>query len=155
MPIEIEHKYLVADSSYKSLASEVHHISQGYISTVKERTVRVRTYDDKGYITVKGSVVGATRPEFEYEIPLADAEDMLRNICEQPIIQKDRYIVPFGGNKWEVDEFGSNLKGLIVAEIEIPNEDYAYSLPPFAGKNVTGDPRYYNSNLASATELPK
>lgn len=155
MALEIEHKYLVQNDSYKNMATECHHIMQGYISTDKERTVRVRIYDSKGYITIKGSVAGATRMEFEYEIPHNDAYTLLHQLCQKPIIDKHRHIVNFEGEKWEIDEFDGHLSGLVVAEIEIPDEGHSYSLPPFVGKNVTGDARYYNSNLISATSAPE
>ena len=139
MATEIEHKYLVNDDSYKAMATERHNITQGYLSRDKGRTIRVRVIDEQ-----------AARPEFEYDIPLADAEELLL-LCEPPLIQKTRYIVPFHGNRWEVDEFGGDLLGLTLAELEIPCVDYAYDLPPFVGKDVTDDRRYYNSQLGLQT----
>lgn len=144
---EIEHKYIVADDSYKTLAVERSEIKQGYISREINGTVRVRITGDRARLTVKGRTIGDTRSEFEYSIPVADAEEMLASLCRQPIISKTRHIVHFGGNIWEVDEFHGALSGLTVAEIEIPSSDYEYAIPPFAIKNVTDDPRFYNSNL--------
>lgn len=144
---EIEHKYLVKDDGYVGMSIVAHHIRQGYLSRVPERTVRVRTYDDKGFITVKGKNQGDTRLEFEYEVPLRDAEEML-SLCEPPVIDKVRYIVPYAGFTWEVDKFESKA-GLVTAEIELPESGIQYELPPFIGENVTGDPRYYNSNLSA------
>lgn len=144
---EIEHKYLVKDDGYVGMSIVAHHIRQGYLSRVPERTVRVRTYDDKGFITVKGKNQGDTRLEFEYEVPLRDAEEML-SLCEPPVIDKVRYIVPYAGFTWEVDQFESKT-GLVTAEIELPESGIHYELPPFIGENVTGDPRYYNSNLSA------
>lgn len=145
---EIEHKYLVeTDVSYKRLAVEVREIKQGYISREINGTVRVRITGDRARLTIKGRTVGDTRSEFEYSIPVADAEDMLRTLCEQPVITKSRYIVPFAGNTWEVDEFHGALEGLTIAEIEIPSSDYKYAVPAFATRNVTDDSRFYNSNL--------
>ena len=144
---EIEHKYLVVGDGYKTLAKSVHHIRQGDLSTEKERTVRVRIYDDKGFITVKGANHGDTRLEFEYEIPVADAENILDELCLPGSIDKNRYIVDFEGNTWEVDEFLGALAGLVLAEIELECSEQSYSKPDFIGKNVTGDSSYYNSNL--------
>lgn len=144
---EIEHKYLVKDDGYVGMSIVAHHIRQGYLSRVPERTVRVRTYDDKGFITVKGKNQGDTRLEFEYEVSLRDAEEML-SLCEPPVIDKVRYIVPYAGFTWEVDKFDSKT-GLVTAEIELPESGIQYELPPFIGENVTGDPRYYNSNLSA------
>ena len=119
---------------------------QGYLSTVKERTVRVRTVDDRGYLTVKGLTVGATRREFEYDIPADDAAVLLE-LCEQPLVEKVRYRIPSGGLTWEVDEFEGANQGLVVAECELASEDQRIELPPWIGEEVTGDPRYFNSNL--------
>lgn len=146
MALEIEHKYLVIDSSYRNLATSCVNIRQGYLSRNPSRTVRIRIRDYEGCITVKGVTEGDTRKEYEYAIPLADAEELLM-MCEPGIIDKTRYIVPYEGMIWEVDEFHDSLEGLCVAEIEIPSSDTRYSIPPFAGKNVTDDPAYYNSNL--------
>ena len=154
MTTEIEHKYLVIDQSYETMATECHHIMQGYLSTECDRTVRVRTYDNRGFVTIKSRNKGASRMEFEYEIPYDDAALMLNELCLQPIIDKYRYIVHFDGEKWEVDRFEGHLHGLVMAEIEIPDEEHTYSLPPFVGKNVTGDARYYNSCLSTATSMP-
>lgn len=144
---EIEHKYLVADDSFKSMAIEQHHISQGYLSREKERTVRVRIIDNEARLTIKGKNNGDTRSEYEYPIPVHDAEEMLQDLCVRPVIIKTRYVIDYSGNKWEVDEFGGKLQGLVLAEIEIPYSEYNYDIPPFIGKNVTMDSRYYNSNL--------
>ena len=144
---EIEHKYLVATDGYKPMAVAAHIIKQGYISREINGTVRVRVIDDTACLTIKGRTVGDTRSEFEYAIPVADAEEMLATLCVQPIISKTRHIVPFCGNTWEVDEFHGALSGLTVAEIEIPESGYEYALPDFVGKNVTDYARYYNSNL--------
>ena len=146
MSTEIEHKYLVKDDSYKREAFKQSEIQQGFLSRNPERTVRVRIRDDKGFITIKGRGDGAAHPEFEYEIPLEDAKQMMA-LCEPPVIVKTRYLVMHEGNCWEVDEFHGDLRGLVIAELEVPSEDYRYGLPPFVGLEVTGDPRYYNSQL--------
>ncbi len=146
MAKEIERKFLITGDAWRELAKGTAY-RQGYLSTVKERTVRVRTIDDKGFLTIKGITVGATRAEYEYEIPAADANEMLDDLCEQPIIEKNRYKVPLGGFIWEIDEFGGVNDGLIVAEIELESEDQAFDKPDWVGEEVTGDPRYFNSNL--------
>lgn len=146
MGIEIEHKYLVKDDSYKRLSDNNSTIRQGFLSRDPERTVRVRVRDDQGFITIKGKGDGAAHPEFEYEIPLDDAVRLM-SLCVPPVIEKTRYIVMHDGNRWEVDEFHGNLEGLVIAELEVPSEDYRFSLPPFVGREVTGNPKYYNSQL--------
>ncbi len=147
MATEIEHKYLVTSDEFKQQACSCSEITQGFLSRDPERTVRVRIRDDKGYITIKGKGTGAAHPEFEYEIPLDDARQMLP-LCQPPIIEKTRHIVIHEGNRWEVDEFHGQLQGIVLAELEVPNEDYTFPLPPFVGQEVTGDRRYYNSQLA-------
>lgn len=146
MGLEIEHKYLVKDDSYKAMAEQRVDIRQGYLNRDPERTVRIRTKGTRGYITVKGINVGDTRSEFEYEIPYDDARKMLE-MCQGLVIHKIRWLVPFQGMTWEVDEFLDILAPLVTAEIELPHSDYPYSLPPFIGEDVTGDPRYFNSSL--------
>ncbi len=146
MAQEIERKFLVSSDAWRELASGTNY-RQGYLSTVKERTVRVRTIDDKGYLTIKGITVGATRAEYEYEIPADEANELLDNLCERPLIEKTRYKISHGGLTWEVDEFAGDNQGLIVAEVELTAEDQEVALPDWAGEEVTGDPRYFNSNL--------
>lgn len=146
MAFEIEHKYLVTNDNYKNLATSKFHIYQGYLSREPERTVRVRIKTDRAYITVKGKNEGTKRLEFEYEIPKEDALKMLE-LCQQPILEKVRYNVPYKGKLWEVDEFLGSKKGLILAEIELTTEGESYVKPDFIGENVTGNPKYYNSNL--------
>ncbi|MFZ5952973.1 MAG: CYTH domain-containing protein [Candidatus Rifleibacteriota bacterium] len=143
---EIERKYLVKSDEFKKLAKGTSY-RQGYLSTVKERTVRVRTIDEKGFLTIKGITVGASRVEYEYEIPAKEADDMLSNLCEKPLIEKNRYKIPFAGLTWEVDEFFGDNDGLIVAEVELQSEDQKIEKPAWVGEEVTTDPRYFNSNL--------
>ena len=146
MAHEIERKFLITGEAWRELAKGTAY-RQGYLSTVKERTVRVRTIDDKGFLTIKGITVGATRAEYEYEIPAGDANEMLDDLCEQPIIEKKRYKVPLDGFIWEIDEFGGVNEGLIVAEIELESEDQEFNKPDWIGDEVSGDPRYFNSNF--------
>jgi CYTH domain-containing protein len=144
MAKEIERKFLVKEETWRQAKGTQYR--QGYLNSAKERIVRVRTIDDKGYLTIKGLTVGASRLEFEYEIPLQDANELL-NICEKPLIEKIRYTVEDGGMVWEIDEFAGDNRGLIVAEVELDSEDQRFPKPDWIGKEVTGDPRYFNSNL--------
>lgn len=146
MALEIEHKYLVKNDDFRSLASSSCRISQGYLCREPARTVRVRVKGDRGFLTVKGKNDGAVRTEFEYEVNLDDAVKML-GMCVPPILDKTRYYVPFEGHVWEVDEFHGSRAGLVTAEIELSHENEQYALPDFVGEDVTGDPSYYNSNL--------
>lgn len=146
MALEIEHKYLVVNDSYKAIASSADHITQGYLSRNPEATVRVRTINEKGFLTIKSRNKGCVRNEFEYEIPADEARQLLQ-LCEMPVIEKTRYRVPFEGFTWEVDIFAGDLEGISLAEIEIPTDDTLYKRPPFVGENVTGNPDYYNSNI--------
>jgi len=148
MGVEIEHKYLVIDCSFRRMATDSIDIRQGYLSRDSERTVRVRIAGKKGFITIKGITCDCSRLEFEYEIPLRDAEELL-GMCVPPVIWKRRHIVPYEGKQWEVDEFFGNLQPLVLAEIELDSEDESYAIPPFIGENVTGNPEYYNSKLSS------
>ncbi|MBW1637428.1 MAG: CYTH domain-containing protein [Deltaproteobacteria bacterium] len=148
MSTEIEKKFLVTSEKWRGLAPGKHY-SQGYLSREKETTVRVRIINDQGFITVKGAVKGETRPEFEYEIPLQDARELLSKLCHKPLIEKTRYKIPFGEFIWEVDEFAGENKGLIFAEIELNYEGQEFSKPDWIGEEVTGDPRYYNASLVT------
>jgi CYTH domain-containing protein len=144
MAKEIERKFLVKDSWQPQSAGIK--IAQGYLSTVPERTVRVRIKGEKGYLTIKGKNVGVSRAEYEYEIPRQDAEEMLQ-LAEQPILVKTRYLEQQGEFTWEVDVFAGENQGLVVAEIELPAEDAEFSRPAWLGQEVSGDVRYYNANL--------
>lgn len=147
MAKEIERKFIVNGNSYREAASGVRHIVQAYLSREPRATVRVRIADDRAYLTVKGRNEGAVRDEWEYEIGVGDARDMIERCAEGRIIEKYRYIVIYDGLRWEVDEFAGDLKGLCIAEIELSDPEQKFELPPFVGEEVTGDPRYYNSAL--------
>ena len=147
MAKEIERKFLVIDKSYREMAVTGRSIVQAYLNRDPKATVRVRITDDKAFLTIKGKNDGATRDEWEYPIPVSDARDMIARCASGRIIEKKRFVVPFEGYDWEIDEVGGELEGLTVAEIELPAEDAEFSLPPFVGDEVTGDPRYYNSSL--------
>ena len=146
MGTEIERKFLLIGDSWRSLATGTKY-RQGYLNSTKERVVRVRTIDDDGFLTIKGITTGATRVEYEYKIPKKDATEMLDELCEKPIIEKNRYKIDFDGFIWEVDEFFGENQGLIVAEVELESEDQAFEKPEWIGDEVTGDPKYFNSNL--------
>lgn len=146
MSKEIERKFLVNGNAWRTLAQGVLY-RQGYLNSAKERTVRVRTAGEKGFLTVKGITNGVTRSEFEYEIPFADADEMLSGLAEKPLIEKRRFKIPAGSLVWEIDEFLGENAGLIVAEIELPDEDAPFERPDWLGREVSNDPRYFNSNL--------
>jgi len=146
MGTEIERKFLLKGDEWRNLGKGVHY-RQGYLNSAKERTVRVRTINEKGFLTVKGITVGATRVEYEYEIPKDDCNAMLDDLAEKPIIEKSRYKVEYNGLIWEIDEFFGENQGLIVAEVELESEDQKFEKPEWVGEEVTGDPRYFNSNL--------
>lgn len=143
--IEIERKFLVISDEYKTSPSR--HIRQGYVCSTKNRVVRIRIIDDKAVMTLKNATVGFARNEYEYPIPLADAEEMLNTMCRQPIIDKTRYYYTYGGHTWEVDVFHGNHEGLVIAEIELEHTTDTFLKPDFVGEEVTGNPDYYNSNL--------
>ena len=145
---EIEKKFLITSEDWRGLAEGIHYC-QGYLSTEKDRTVRVRTINEKGFLTIKGRTIGETRLEFEYEIPVEDARELLRELCQKPLIEKTRYKIPFDGFTWEVDEFTGENQGLIFAEIELKYEGEKFTQPHWIGQEVTGEPRYYNANLVN------
>lgn len=148
MTIEIERKFLVKDDSWKSLASGKSY-RQGYILTQdKVTTIRVRTMGNQAYLTIKSKTQGMSRHEFEYPIPLADAQIILDSLCHRPLIEKTRYKIPVGNLVWEVDEFKGENQGLILAEVELQVETQAIEFPNWVGEEVTHDPKYYNVNLA-------
>lgn len=146
--LEIERKFLVKSNVYKQEAYSHSRIKQGYILSEHGRTVRVRTRDTKGYLTIKGpsDLKGMTRYEFEKEISLDEAQELF-NLCEPGFIDKTRYLVKSGIHTFEVDEFYGENEGLVIAEIELTSEDEPYIKPDFIGKEVTGDRRYYNGHL--------
>lgn len=148
MSREIERKFLVTGAGWKPPAPGVR-FRQGYLSTDKARTVRVRLEGDRGVLTVKGLTRGVTRLEFEYVIPAADAVRMLDELCERPLIEKTRYRIPVGRHTWEVDEFHGDNDGLIVAEIELATADEPFDRPSWIGREVSDDPRYFNANLVA------
>jgi adenylate cyclase len=146
MGVEIERKFLLSGEAWRALGEPLL-LRQGYLSSDPARVVRVRVEGDEAYLTIKGKSVGATRGEWEYPIPVADANELLA-LCEQPIVEKYRRKIEFAGNVWEVDEFLGASLGLVVAEIELVSEDQSFERPDWIGFEVTHDPRYFNSALA-------
>jgi len=147
MPKEIERKFLLhADKWQQLIRPAGQHYWQGYLLTDPQKTIRVRATDTHGYITIKGPNTGATRDEYEYEIPVQEANELLDKFALSEL-SKVRYKIPFHGHIWEVDEFLGNNAGLMVAEIELASEDEQFDVPEWIAREVTGDERYYNSNL--------
>jgi CYTH domain-containing protein len=142
---EIERKFLVKGNDWKSLGTGVIYC-QGYLPTLGKQTVRVRIIGERGYLTIKGSKKGQTRAEFEYEIPLSDAQEMLDTLCIRPLVEKTRYKIQYRNSIWEVDEFLGENEGLIVAEVELESENQTVDLPDWIDREVN-HPRYYNSSL--------
>lgn len=143
---EIERKFVVNKDLWKP-ADGGTHFKQGYLNAQKERVVRVRIEGERAKLTIKGVTTGVTRSEFEYPLPVEDAAILLDNLCEQPLIDKHRYKETIGGKVWEIDVFHGQNEGLVVAEIELASEDEGFELPAWAVKEVSSDPRYFNSNL--------
>ncbi|MEO9147123.1 MAG: UPF0158 family protein [Ginsengibacter sp.] len=147
MPLEIERKYLVNHKKWQALSKpEGHHYRQGYILTDPKKTIRIRITETKCFITIKGESTGATRSEYEYEIPREDAEELLNNFCVAEL-EKNRYKINYKNKLWEVDDFLGENEGLIVAEIELKKEDEIFEIPEWVDNEITGDERYYNANL--------
>lgn len=146
MSVEIERKFLVRGSGWKTLGQGVA-IRQGYLSTNPDRVVRVRIEDDKATLTIKGRTNGITRGEWEYAIPLTEADQLLNDLCERPLIEKTRTRILYEGMTWEVDEFFGDNLGLVVAEIELGSEAQAFAKPEWIAEEVTDDARYFNANL--------
>jgi adenylate cyclase len=146
MPLEIERKFIV-DTGKLSLSGSGKRYRQGYLPAAGKTSVRVRICDDAAWLTLKGETVGASRLEFEYSIPVEDAEHILESLCEGSIIDKTRHLLDHAGHTWEVDVFTGDNAGLVIAEVELQSEDEAVELPGWAVEEVTRDARYYNANL--------
>lgn len=146
MGIEIERKFLLANDAWRGQGQPTL-MRQGYLVADPVRTVRVRIEGERAVVTFKSKSIGASRGEWEYEIPVPDAAELLDRLCEQPLVEKTRHRIEHGGHTWEVDEFQGENAGLVVAEIELASEDEAFDKPAWIGREVTGDARYYNSSL--------
>ncbi len=147
MGIEIERKFLVAGDGWRLQATQQTRFSQGYLSRDPARTVRVRLAGERAFLTIKGATTGATRAEFEYAIPAAEAQQLLA-LADGPVVEKVRHLCEIDGMTWEVDEFLGANAGLVVAEIELQSEGQSFTRPDWLGDEVTGDARYVNANLA-------
>jgi CYTH domain-containing protein len=143
---ETERKFLVNSFAFRNLGNAVYYC-QGYLNDDPGRVVRVRIAGEKAFLTIKGKNEGITRPEYEYDIPVEDAGFMLKSLCLQPVIEKYRYKIPWGDLFWEVDEFSGENEGLVIAEIELPDENHPFDIPEWIGEEVTSDEKYYNVNL--------
>lgn len=143
---EIEKKFLIVNDDWRHLGKGEPYC-QGYLNAEKGRTVRVRTINNRGILTIKGPSVGAARLEYEYDIPIEEAREMLNELCHKPLIEKTRYKIPYAGFTWEIDEFTGENEGLVFSEIELEYEGQQFERPSWVGKEVTDDSRYYNANL--------
>jgi len=148
MAVEIERKFLVRGKSWRSAVESQARVLQGYLASDAKVTVRVRVTGAAAYLTIKGATSGISRSEYEYRIPVEDAQAMLRDLALYPPIDKMRYRVRFGDHLWDLDLFAGENEGLAMAEVELGSEDEIFEVPEWAGDEVTGDPRYYNANLA-------
>lgn len=146
MGIEIERKFLLASDAWRGLGQPTP-MRQGYLAADPVRTVRVRIEGERAVLTIKSKSEGASRGEWEYEIPVPDAAELLDRLCERPLVEKTRHRIEYAGHTWEVDEFAGENAGLVVAEIELGSEDETFDQPEWIGREVTGDARYYNSSL--------
>jgi len=147
MPIEIERKFLLVNNDWRDEVKSAQRIRQGYMGEADKASVRIRVQGDKANINIKSATLAMRRMEYEYEIPLDEAEEMLDQLCKQPQVDKTRFIVELGKHKWEIDEFYGDNEGLLVAEIELSDETETFEKPAWVGEEVTQDPRYYNVNL--------
>jgi CYTH domain-containing protein len=148
MSIEIERKFLVVGDAWKNHVSGQFQLKQGYLQSAPERTVRIRTSNKEGFITIKGKTEGITRTEYEYPIPFSEALSLLA-LCENTPIEKVRYLVSHGSLTWEVDVFEGLNSGLVLAEVELQHENQEIDLPDWIGAEVSSDPRFYNSTLSA------
>jgi adenylate cyclase len=148
MAIEIERKFLVSGDAWRRTVSRSERFGQGYLATTPSSSIRVRLGGERAWIGIKGRIVGMSRPEYEYEIPAADASEILREYCAAGRIDKIRHWVEVGGRAWEIDEFLGANAGLVVAELEIESETAEFERPAWLGREVTNDARYYNASLA-------
>ena len=149
MATEIERKYLLLSDEWKKLAREHICIQQGYFGSAGKASIRVRISGNEANINIKSATLDIVRTEFEIPIPLEDAKEMIEFLCQQPVIKKTRYLVPFGSHLWEIDEFEGDNEGLIVAEIELSSVDEVFEKPAWLGEEVSNDKRYYNVCLVN------
>ena len=148
MATEIEHKFLLRDDRWRSQVERSARLRQGYLTSDARCSVRVRIANDQGFLNIKSGTLGIQRSEYEYPIPLAEAEEILDTLCEKPLLEKTRHYLHFGEHLWEIDEFAGDNAGLIVAEVELRRVDEPFARPDWLGEEVSHDIRYYNSQLA-------
>lgn len=149
MAIEVEHKFLLANDEWRKQIKHSIRYRQGYLgSAAATSSIRIRISDECAWLNIKSATIGTHRHEYEYEIPLSDAEEIISNLCNKPLIEKTRHFVIHDTNTWEIDEFDGENEGLIVAEIELTEAGQSFSKPDWLGEEVTHDLRYYNNNLA-------
>ncbi len=148
MAIEIEHKFLLTGDQWRNSIRKSTPLRQGYLSNEVKCSVRVRSSADKAWLNIKSVTIGNQRQEFEYEIPLSDAAMMLDTLARKPLIEKTRHLVDYANHTWEIDEFGGDNAGLIVAEVELRSPEEVFERPEWVGKDVTSDLRYYNTRLS-------
>jgi adenylate cyclase len=144
MATEIERKFLLVSDDWRHDADSGTRFRQGYLIGAEKASVRIRIEGERANINIKSATLGVRRQEYEYPIPMSEAEEMLDTLCEQPQIEKTRYLVPYAGHTWEVDVFSGKNAGLVVAEVELKSEDETIALPPWVGEEVSDDTRYYN-----------
>lgn len=144
MATEIERKFLVLDERWRRQAAGGIFMRQGYLSGGQQSSIRVRLQGEQAFLNIKSATLGVSRREYEYAIPIKDADELLDHFCDGPLIEKTRYEVEYAGHVWEVDVFAGDNAGLVVAEIELGSEDEAFEKPPWVGAEVSYDPRYYN-----------
>ncbi|MBI1421905.1 MAG: CYTH domain-containing protein [Gammaproteobacteria bacterium] len=147
MGIEIERKFLLRDDRWRAQADAGTQYRQGYLIGAKQASVRVRIEGDKAFLNIKSMTLGVRRHEYQYAIPVAEANELLDTLCEKPLVEKTRYIVDYADHRWEIDVFAGANAGLVVAEVELQSEHESLEVPPWAGIEVSDDPRYYNVNL--------
>lgn len=148
MATEIEYKFLICNERWRNQVDRSVRMRQGYLTSDARCSVRVRVADNQGFLNIKSGTLGIQRSEYEYLIPLAEAEDILDTLCEKPLLEKTRHYVRFGEHLWEIDEFAGDNAGLIVAEVELDHPDELFTRPDWLGEDVSHDIRYYNSQLA-------
>ena len=149
MALEIEHKFLIDNDDWKQHSRESVDYKQGYLSSDKTRSIRVRISNHKAWLNIKSATIGTSRQEYEYEIPLDEGQEIIDTLCIKPIIEKTRYFVPYQQHLWEIDVFSGDNEGLIVAEIELSEVGEHFFKPSWLGKEVTEELKYYNNSLCS------
>lgn len=149
MAVEIEKKFLLKNNNWRKLVAQSVRYKQGYFSTNKKSSIRIRVTDNSASLNIKSATLGITRNEYDYPIPLDEAEEMLEQLCNRPLLEKTRHFLMHDGNKWEIDEFLGDNQGLIVAELELEHPEQTFSKPDWLGEEVSDDPRYYNVCLVT------